>query len=379
MNKSIFSLTILILLIIFLRPENQLFSQTPGLNFRSLNMRNGLSYDDVRCIYQDKEGFMWFGNEGGADKFDGRDFQNYQKFIRDKALNTLQSTNRIYDDSYNGMWFINDTNGVVLMDKRSNTFTRFTVDPEDPGSISGKYARDILEDSHGNLWITTLDGGLNLFERKDSSFTHFQHDSSTSSGIGSNKLTSIAEDRNGMIWLGSPDGLLIRFDPVTFKFDNIRIKEPDAITWQEINDPALYVDANNNIWYGSRHELFRYDVKSGFVEYLPLKLAKGVQSAFITSLLELEPGVMLITTFNTGLFVYNIKTRKLVQYSYNPAYPFGINSNRLSQAYRSVDGVIWISSYDNGVNIYSKYALRFPMLTNLVNAQYLERPMVRLL
>ena len=348
--------------------------QAPNLNFRYLNSRNGLTSDDVRCIFQDKEGFMWFGTEGGIDRYDGKNFQNYFSLIRDTTNNLLQNIRGVCDDSFGGIWFVNDTNGLVLMNRMNESVKRFRVDRKNPRSLSSNNIRNIFEDSRKNFWITTMDGGLNLFNRKDSSFIHFLHDSTDQTSIGSNRISCIAEDHNGMIWLTSPDGLLIRLDPVTRKFENIKITSTSLFFWTSINMPSLYIDEDNTVWYADNRDLYSYNQKNRKIILHALSTSSKdfQQFTFITSIFELEKSLFLIATFNSGLFLYNAKTGKSIHYSLNPANPFGIGSNHLTDIYRSHDGVIWIGSSENGINIYSKNSLRFPQLVNIVNSNYLQ-------
>jgi signal transduction histidine kinase/ligand-binding sensor domain-containing protein/CheY-like chemotaxis protein len=347
-------------------------AQTPGLSFKYLNTRNGLSFDDVRSIYQDKEGFMWFATERGVDRYAGKEFKNYLDFVSDSTFSMMQTVQQISGDSYNGIWYFDDTTGLMLMNKITKKVRRFVHIPGNPKTLSDNNVRNVIEDSDKNLWITTLGGGLNLFNRQDSTFRCFRHDSADIESIGSDRITTIAEDKNGMLWISSPDGFLIKFNRKSSKFTNIRLSEPNLFLWNNINSPVLLIDEENNIWFGNQRDLFKVDQKTGKSEKIPLEISSGTQYTIITSLVELAPNQLLIATSSSGLYEYNSLTGKTNHYLYSPANPFGINSNRLSQIFRSKDGVIWIGSFDNGINIYSKNSLRFPQFLNLVNIQDLE-------
>jgi ligand-binding sensor domain-containing protein/two-component sensor histidine kinase len=45
--------------------------------FTAFGPRDGLAQSQVRCIAQDKDGYLWFGTLGGASRFDGLDFTNF--------------------------------------------------------------------------------------------------------------------------------------------------------------------------------------------------------------------------------------------------------------------------------------------------------------
>ncbi|MEO8733929.1 MAG: two-component regulator propeller domain-containing protein, partial [Flavobacteriales bacterium] len=45
--------------------------------FTQFSPRDGLAQSQVRCMVQDKAGYLWFGTLGGASRFDGLEFVNY--------------------------------------------------------------------------------------------------------------------------------------------------------------------------------------------------------------------------------------------------------------------------------------------------------------
>jgi signal transduction histidine kinase/ligand-binding sensor domain-containing protein len=350
-----------------------LIAQSVGLNFKYLTTRDGLSDDGVLCIYQDKDGFIWFGTESGIDRYDGRSFQPFYDLVKDTTNVFLQRTSAICEDSYDGIWFSNDTNGLVLLNKKKLKSTRFQHKPGDEKSLASNHVRNIFEDSRKNLWIATLGGGLGLFNRKDSTFINYKFDSLSIKGIGSNFITSIAEDRTGMLWLSSPEGLLIKLDPVTKEFENIRVYQGFPFLFGNVNSPLIYIDSADNIWYLVPQGLYRYNKSDRSLKYTALTL-DGVNMTFtmLTSMMELPKSKYLITTLSRGLFEFDAVSGKFTNYSYNPASPFGINSNRLTCIFKSREGTIWLGTSDNGVNIYSKNAIRFPSLVNLVQTHYLN-------
>jgi ligand-binding sensor domain-containing protein len=49
-----------------------------NIRFESITVRQGLSNNLVWTIYQDREGFMWFGTEEVLNKYDGYSFTVFQ-------------------------------------------------------------------------------------------------------------------------------------------------------------------------------------------------------------------------------------------------------------------------------------------------------------
>lgn len=59
--------------------------------FTQFTPRDGLAQSQVRCMAQDKAGYLWIGTLGGASRFDGLDFTNYglRNGLPDPQVNAL--------------------------------------------------------------------------------------------------------------------------------------------------------------------------------------------------------------------------------------------------------------------------------------------------
>ena len=52
---------------IFAQHDVAEFKVQPSMDFKSITIKDGLSQNWVRCIYQDDQGFIWFGAAGGLN------------------------------------------------------------------------------------------------------------------------------------------------------------------------------------------------------------------------------------------------------------------------------------------------------------------------
>ena len=48
------------------------------LRFTHLTTNDGLSQSNVKAIFQDRRGFMWFATQDGLDRYDGNAFVVYK-------------------------------------------------------------------------------------------------------------------------------------------------------------------------------------------------------------------------------------------------------------------------------------------------------------
>jgi len=122
------------------------------MQFHHYTTKDGLSGNSVKCIYQDRKGFIWIGiNGGGLNRFDGYHF------------------------------------------------TQFRYNEDDPQSISNNEICSIIEDHLGFLWVAT-GNGLNKYDPNTGSFKRFYHIPDNPKSLLYNKVTSLWEDSDRMFW-----------------------------------------------------------------------------------------------------------------------------------------------------------------------------------
>ena len=347
-----------------------LSAQNLNLLFRHIAVEDGLSQSTVHSIYQDKNGFMWFGTDIGLNKYDGYAFTVYQYNSQDTNSISSNFIVEINEDSYGGLWIGNGYNGLDRFDREKEIFIRYSHDPNVPGSINNNNIRAIFEDSHKNLWIGTSGGGLNLYIRSSNTFKHILHDSLSSNSLGSNFISSIAEDGNGNLWLGSTEGVLCKFNPEKNSFINFPLYGDYKADHFNTTFGSVYIDSENNVWFGTEIGLFVYDQRNNkLTHYEKNNSENSLNVNAISSILELEKGIFLIATDHGGLNVFDKKTGTFSHYLNKRYDETSISNNQLYSIYRSHDGIIWIGSFHGGVNIYDRKAVKFQQYKYLLSGK----------
>ena len=77
----------------------------------------------MKVIYEDHEGFIYFGTENGLDIYNGYEFKNYIMNSFDDASILGNKVSCIYEDSNNMIW-VGTELGVSRFDPLSRTFSR---------------------------------------------------------------------------------------------------------------------------------------------------------------------------------------------------------------------------------------------------------------
>lgn len=153
----------------------------------------------VWSMLEDAAGNLWFATDGeGVRKYDGKTFTTYTT-ADGLAGNNVRS---MYQDHRGDIWF-GSTAGLTRFDG-----TAFEVFDEADGVPEG-WVWTFGEDERGDLWISVLRTGLVRYDGE--SFRTY----GLTSGLGRSHVQSIYKDQAGNLWLGCSGGLS-RYDGEAF-------------------------------------------------------------------------------------------------------------------------------------------------------------------
>jgi ligand-binding sensor domain-containing protein len=140
-----------------------LLSSEPALS-QCVNLKN-YSVDDVLpsskvyMAFQDSRGFVWFGTDLGASRFDGNSFTH---FNTKDGLSDNEVFN-FFEDSHGRIWF-QTMNGKVSYYQDGdivNSSVDTTLRPLD----SDSYIAAMSEDARGSIWITSHQDGVIRYDK----------------------------------------------------------------------------------------------------------------------------------------------------------------------------------------------------------------------
>ena len=279
----------------------------------------GLGNNNVRSIYQDRDGFLWFGTRnGGVSRYDGEAFVN---FTTDDGL-AHNSVLSIYQDRDGFLWFGTD-NGISRYD--GEVFVNFTTD-------DGLAANDvwcIFQDREGFLWFGTLKNGVSRYDGE--AFVNF----TTDEGLIDDSINSIYQDRDGFLWFGTLQGLS-RYDGD--QFVNFRTNEGLAhnYVW------SIHQDQNGLLWFGTDGGVSQYDGN----QFVNLTTRNGLVSDLVETIHQDRDGFLWFGTRENGISRYDGKN--IVNFTTND----GLATNFVWSIFQDREGFFWISSLSEGLSQY---------------------------
>ncbi len=208
-----------------------------GGRIAAYGLADGLLNPTVRAIFEDDEGSIWIGSNGGLEQFragafvtwgkrDGLDDDYVRTIFEDRAGTLSVGTANGLHRWSNGAW-VKDGNGGpagILSIEQSRDGTRWlgtsnglyrvsggtTTHLTTADGLSNNTVRDIHEDRRGNVWVAT-DFSVNRIHG-DGRIESFRG----RGGLGGGYAMAIAETRDGRIWFATGAGLA-EFNGTAFK------------------------------------------------------------------------------------------------------------------------------------------------------------------
>ena len=293
--------------------------------FSYLSKLQGLKHNKVNCIMEDRSGNLWLGTDGGATKFDGR---NFTHFTEKQGLSNNKVTCIIEDKSRN-IWFGTAGGGAIRYD--GSSFMQY----DEQNGLSGNRVYGMWEDKLGNIWIATQGG---LTEYNGTNLTQF----SAKTGMGANDINCVFQDKAGQIWIGTHGGGVIKFHNKTFYKYTSAEGLTGAIVW------AISEDRAGNIWFSTDDGAFRYDGNKceRFSE------RQCLMNGAVHAVLEDSKGYLWFATHGGG--VSRSKNQQYAIFTEND----GLISNNVSDVHEDRSGNIWFAT-DAGLARYDGMNFRY--------------------
>lgn len=286
------------------------------MNFQHLQTDDGLPQTQVRAVHQGPAGYLWVGTYGGAGRYNGREFVNF-----DSTDGLASNTILAIEGTRDGRIWMGTTTGLCWMESGATRFQCSKAQPiannavqdlepsaddglwigttaglfrlslADPDSVSAKHLLDrnissIKRDSAGTLWIATRSG---LFQLPPAAASPQPVTLPADAG---SVVLSIQPDSD-YLWIGTEKGLYLK------RGDNIVASPGLPPEWTQDNINAMTLSNSGDIWIATNQGVLRH-TSDGFDL---LTEANGLMSNITFTVFADREGVIWIGNDN-GLTKY---------------------------------------------------------------------------
>ncbi len=267
-----------------------------------LSSKDGLTSEEVRKVYQDVQGYMWFATTEGLIRYDGYEYKTYTTSgYLNKGLITNNFTD-IAQDEPGYLWCATD-HGVAKLDLLTDNFSFYNPIENKWEVNTFCLINSITFDKDHNLWIGTGGSGVYKYSINTSKSKHYSKEN-TELHLTSEWITKLYCDAQNNIWICTWEGSLLlinehkqwfkswnsinnnidfsKYSPFCLKQDNqhfywmglwgkgllrFRMSSDGRIIDTDIiksNDPDLIIydidfDTEDNIWLGSPNGVLKVE------------------------------------------------------------------------------------------------------------------------
>ncbi len=330
-------------------------------------IRQSLSDNSVKRIYEDLQGNIWVGSLRGLNQFD-KARNNFTRYVHDPNNPDSLSSDyirSIFEDRSGVLWIGTSFGGLNKYARSTEKFILYNNHPGLPDNLSDNNTWSIFRDRSGNLWIGTFFSGLNQLEPDSGKVTIYQNDPSNPASLSNNEVRAILQDRDGFLWIGTENGGLNRFDPATGIFMHYRHNPDDPNSLSSDHVFYLYEDQLGRLWIGTEQgTLDRFDQASGtFIHFQhdandPVSLSDNS----VRAIYQDHSGALWIGTEQGGLNLWDNQDGHFTIYRHNPKDPSGLCDDWVLSIAEDKNGALWIGTR-NGLDRYNRSTQTFTHYT----------------
>jgi signal transduction histidine kinase/ligand-binding sensor domain-containing protein len=232
----------------------------------------------------------------------------------------------------------------------------------------------IYEDSAGLFWIGTNSGGLNRFDREKETFSHWINEPGNPNSLSHNDVFSIYEDRSSVLWIGTRRGLnkLVpganEASPLIFTRWINEPGNPDSLSHNEVQ--VIFQDSVGILWIGTRNGLNEFVSGGGegsppnFKHWINEPANPGSLSHNdVRSIYEDRSGVLWIGTWDGGLNKFDREQKKFTYWKNDPLDSHSLSDNSVYSICEDRSDVLWIGTV-GGLNKFDREQRKFAHLIN---------------
>jgi ligand-binding sensor domain-containing protein/serine phosphatase RsbU (regulator of sigma subunit) len=299
-------------------------AQAPDIKFKQIT--EGISHSHVKSIFQDHQGFLWFGTNDGLNKFNGYTIEVFKNHPEDTLSIIGSNVHRIFEDRDKNIW-ISTNKGASRYNRSTGRF----INQEELRGID----ITVLEDTHGNLWGYGWNN-LYLFNPRTQIFDLYD--------VFEPAIKYFYQDKKGIFWAVS--------DTHVYNY-NIDNKSLALVDFAIKSVVQILEDSKGRVWFASMEEgLFLYNRENQSLKRYVQDERKtnSISKNAVQALYEDHRGRIWIGTMNGGLNIFDVDKEVFYSY-YNSLHdPNSLSFNSIYSFCEDKNQNMWVGTFSGGVD-----------------------------
>lgn len=323
-----------LLLCVFL-PARLNAAKAPVIAVREIPQQNKLPINAVHRIFQDSNGFMWYGTFDGLCRFDGYNVKVFRADMNRPGLLRNNYITYITEDHEKQLW-IGTMDGLYTL-----KLSTCEIKEVNTGKLQDRQVFTISTDRDGTIWASlrghllhlhpqgTLLGDYPININGKPDFVYFVYQDRKGHDI-------VSILGNGMYLLDKKNNRL-----TPYRYDE-RVKDIERIFWDE---------QHNCYWLATWRKgivRFRPDAPDGtYYAFQPLPMdCTGKPSGNVFHMVRDDAFGYLWVTTDTGLYAYRILPDGTLEQVNTDAF-LPRNNKMLYEVIKDRTGRLWVSAFDS--------------------------------
>ncbi|MBS2212648.1 response regulator [Carboxylicivirga mesophila] len=318
------------------------------------NDANSLDHFRVNAIYEDKEGFIWFGTRLGLNRYhkaSGR----YERFsnkvpraneTRPNGVEYIGETTCFCKDSDGNLWIGTYGSGLYRYDYDKKQF--FHYEDEQGNDVPADRITDITLDSDNNLWLATHSAGIARILGVDSvrnrlNIRYYKCDNTEPNVSSSQNVDIVFIDSKDNLWFSHRDNGLFRLGKESKTMQNFRYIAGDSTSLSNNTIISVCDDNNGDIWFGTARGLNKFDIETElFTSYT---MESGLPHNSICGVLSDDRGKIWLYT-QRGIYRFDPSTKMFVSFIENSRIFH--EDYTIDASFKNSSGKLYLGTINNG-------------------------------
>lgn len=320
--------------------------------FKHLEVKDGLSNNQVNYIYKDTKGFMWFGTASGLNRYDGYDIKVYRSQQDDARSLPDNYVEGIQEDASGNLW-VRTASGYAIYNAVADSFDRNIEAWMWDIGITGQPSL-VYIDKEKNFWICVAGTGIYRYEAGQESAVMIEGTGELLSKTG---ISNMAECSEGILVTLS-NGVLTCLDRDRL---NVRWTVDDVANDCGIPKNAtfsLFVDRDERIWIYSVEGVWIYRLyQKNWLVRSPRNDAYNA----VRAVAQDKYGNIWVGRDQDGIEVIDQAGSKL-RLMNDPNNGRTLSNNTITVLYEDNAGTMWAGTYKKGVSFYNESIFKFALV-----------------
>lgn len=313
--------------------------------FSQIGIEDGLTQSTVTNIFQDTDGYLWLGTQGGVHRYDGHEFRVFKNNPADSCSLTDNNVQDIGEDRNKNIWVITD-NGVHKITHRTGKIKRYHVKET-------RFMHCCMRTRNGDFLLAG-EKYLYLYDEQGDSLVY--KDWLSEAPITSN-IKAMQEDEDGNLYVVTTQSGLVVLNPQREMIRHYKNDPADPSSFIKGTVCGTFTDSKNRLWFLSETAGLCYLDKQ-HDRFVHLNTGNSdLSSNVVRAIAEPQPGTLLLGTF-AGLNSVDSETLKVTPYKFNPDESGALSYYSIHSMLTDNTGALWVGTW-KGLNYYSPARKQF--------------------